>query len=83
MNATRSTLQAGAMQAGQSLDAGAAALQRARTIVNHPAAAQAPALALALVAGELPVESAVAALEKGAAPAGDELVNTAKAMGLA
>ena len=81
MTATRSTLQAGAMLAGQSLDAGAAALQRARTILNHSAANQAPDLALQLVAGTMPTEAAVTALEKATVPA--DLIATAKAMGLA
>lgn len=81
MKATRSTLQAGAMQAGQSLDAGAAALLRARTILNHAAANEAPALALQLVGGTMPTEAAVTALEKATAPT--DLIATAKAMGLA
>jgi len=81
MNATRSTLQAGAMQAGQSLDAGAAALQRVRTILNHAAATEAPDLALQLAAGTMPTEAAVTALEKATVPT--DLIATAKAMGLA
>jgi len=59
----------------------AAALHRARAILNHRDADAAPALALELVASSMPADAAVAALEKATAPA--DLINTAKAMGLA
>lgn len=91
MTATRSTARAGGLQAGDTLDKEetktmrntdhAAALLRARTILNHRDADAAPALALELVASSMPTDAAVAALEKATAPA--DLINTAKAIGLA
>ncbi len=56
-------------------------LVRARSILNDPNADGAPALALELVAGDMPTAEAQAALLAATSPA--DMIATAKAIGLA
>ena len=56
-------------------------LVRARSILADPNCDAAPALALELVAGDMPTEQAQAALLAATKPA--DMIATAKAMGLA
>ena len=55
-------------------------LQRARTILSSPLADAAPALALELAAGDMPLDAALATLDKATA---SPLTDTAKQIGLA